>query len=467
MTSISRRSRTFIGLLILCTGGVVISHELGLLDRAGPLLVAPVVLVVLMLTIHGTWSRRVFTLLALILSAMNLAWNPSWSETLLNGITTAAFIASFFSALTTLRFTAATSPAIRRCGEFLSRQPPGRRYLALTVGGQLFGLLLNYGAIQLLGAMSVANVGREMDVELRKIRVRRMLLAIQRGFISILPWSPFSFAIVISTTLVPGASWSQAALPGAVSGLLLATTGWLLDRLLKPRSTAAIALRPGERDSWLSLMPLFTLLAMLAVILTVIHLLTGVRVLVLVMLVTPLLSVVWIGVQTAGRRPLRHVKRRVNNYLFVQLADLRSEMLLLMMAGYIGTVASPLLSAALLQLGLDPVGLPAWIMLVSIVWLIPIAGQFGMNPILVAALIAPVLPEASTMGVTPAAIVTALTAGWMLSGVSSPFTATTLLTGVFGGVSAAYVGQRWNGAFTLLCALALSVWVIVYSGQLS
>lgn len=467
MSPVPARSRAAIGLLILCIGILVLVREIGLADTVDHLMVVPVLLLVLMLGIYGTSSRRIFVLVALILSLMNLAWNLEWRETLVRGAATAGFIAAFFSALTTLKFAAASSPAIRRCGEFLSLQPPGRRYLALTIGGQLFGLLLNYGAIQLLGAMSVANVGRELGEEARKHRIRRMLLAIQRGFISILPWSPFSFAIVISTTLVPGASWTQAAPPGLVSGAILAGLGWLLDRLFKPKLDAPIPVRLKDQGSWFSIMPLLSLLLLLGLILTVAHLLTGVRILILVMVVTPLLSIAWIVIQTAGRRPARHVRRRVRNYLMVQLAGLRSEMLLLMMAGYLGTVASPLLGTGLQQLGINLAGMPAWIVLVLIVWLIPIAGQFGMNPILAAALIAPVLPESSALGVTPSAIVTALTAGWVLSGVSSPFTATTLLTGSFAGVSALHVGQRWNGWFTLLCAVALSVWVVAYSGQFS
>jgi hypothetical protein len=465
MASVPVRTRKAIGLLTLWISLMVVARELGLVASPGGLLYGPLVLLVLLLTLYVSWSRRVFVLLAAALSLMNLAWNSDWRVTLEAGIFTAGFIAAFFSALTTLKFSAASSPAIRNCGQFLSQQPPGRRYLALTFGGQLFGLLLNYGAIQLLGAMSVSNVGKELDDEIRGHRIRRMLLAIQRGFISILPWSPFSFAIVISTTLVPGASWSQAALPGLVNGAILAGVGWLLDQLFKPRLATPAPARPKAQGSWLSLLPLFFLLCLLAVILGVLHMLSGVRILVLVMIVTPLVSIAWIMVQTSRRKTMKHVKRRVTNYLMVQMTGFRSEMVLLMMAGYLGTVASPLLGTGMRYLGIDLTAMPAWALLVSIVWLIPIAGQLGMNPILFAALMAPLLPEAATLGVTPSAIITAMTAGWILSGVSSPFTATTLIVGSFAGVSSSHVGQRWNGIYTLLCAVILSAWVVVYSLQ--
>ena len=64
-----------------------------------------------------------------------------------------ASYAAFFLALTTLRDAAETSPLVRRCGQHLVAQPPGRRYAALTAGGHVFGITLSYGAIELLAAM--------------------------------------------------------------------------------------------------------------------------------------------------------------------------------------------------------------------------------------------------------------------------------------------------------------------------
>lgn len=452
-----------IGLLILGIGVLVIVQELHLSNALSHLLFIPVTLLVVLLSGYVSRSRQVFVVVAVLLTLMNLGWNPDWRSTLEKGFATAGFIATFFAALSTLKFAAASSPAIRRSGLFLSQQPPGRRYLALTVGGQLFGLLLNYGAIQLLGAMSVSSIQRTLDPEIRRHRVRRMLLAIQRGFISILPWSPFSFAILISTTLVPGASWTQAALPGLVNGIILAGLGWLLDQLFKPRLASPPPPRAKLDDNWSALLPLLFLLLLLAALLALAYLLTGIRILVLEMLIIPTLSMAWVLVQTAHRSALKHLRRRTKNYLTVQLAELRGELILLMMAGYLGTLASPLLGEALQGLGVNLLQLPAWLILIGIVWLIPLAGQFGMNPILVAAVIAPLIPDASQLSITPSAIVTAITAGWILSGVSSPFTATTLLVGKFADVSSFHVGQRWNGGFTLLCAVVLSAWVVAYA----
>jgi hypothetical protein len=76
---------------------------------------------------------------------------------------------------------------------------------------------------------------------------------------------------------------------------------------------------------------------------------------------------------------------------------------------------------------------------------------------------APILPSPAALGVTPTAVMVAITAGWTMSGASSPYTATTMLIGNFAGKSAMYVGLRWNGAYTLITCAALSVWVVLFS----
>lgn len=464
MSTVPNLARKLIGLVIVFLGFTVLAREFGLDLRYDLLMGIPLVILISLLAPFVSRVRRTFVAVALGFTLLNLLLTESWEQTLGAGIVTAAFITVFFSALTTLKFAAETSPSIQRCGRFLSQQPPGQRYAALTAGGQLFGLLLNYGSISLLGNMAMVNASLERNQEIRDHRIRRMLLAIQRGFISTLPWSPLSFAIAIPTSLIAGTSWSVCFLPGLVNGFLLAAMGWLVDSLFKPRLSAGTVVRRSPVEgNWYSVTPLVFLLVVLTLLLGGAYFLTGLRVLALVMIVVPLLSLFWVGIQNVDNRPTYQMRLRSSQYLFNSLTEFRSEMVLLMMAGYIGTVAAPLLDMALVSLNIDLVAVPAWAILVALVWLIPLVGQVGMNPILAVALIAPVLPDASELGVSPVAIVVALTAGWILSGISSPFTATTMLVGNFAGISSTHVGQRWNGLFTILCAVVLSVWVVTYA----
>lgn len=413
--------------------------------------------------VRGT--RLVFIALAVALTMMTISTLPDWLNRIEKGLGTAAFIGAFFCALNTLRNAAGTSPAIEKCGVFLAQQPPGKRYAALTVGAQAFALLLNYGAIALLGSLAMASANKEPNEEIRAHRIRRMLLAIQRGFIATLPWSPLSFAVVITTTVIPGATWAAGFWPCMITGIIVSGIGWSMDTIFKPKlsSLAPVPIRADVGGSWLTLFPLLLLLAILGSLAGFLHWLSGVRVAGIVLTVVPLIALGWIVWQARQDYPLQSLVTRSQSYINVDLPGFRGELTLLMMAGYIGTMGGMLLVPIVNAAGIDLSSIPTWLILVSLVWLIPAAGQIGMNPILAVSLFSPLLPSAASLGVEPTAIMVAITAGWSLSGACSPFTATTLLIGSFANISAAQVGLRWNGAYTLVCATVLSLWVVVYS----
>lgn len=330
------------------------------------------------------------------------------------------------------------------------------------MGGQAFALLLNYGALQLLGTLAMTNAQSEPNAEVRAHRIPRMLLAIQRGFVSTLPWSPLSFAMVISTSVIPDTSWAEAIFPGLVTSFILAAIGWGLDTAFKPRITVPrVAVPP--KGTWATMLPLVTLLIVLVVGVVVLHQITDVRIIGLVAVLVPGIALVWMVIQHWSEAPLASAASRFRTYVIKELPGYRAELILLMMAGYIGTVGSQLLGPFLLNAGLDLSTVPPWIILASFVWIIPLGGQIGMNPILAVTLIAPLIPDATSLGVEPTALVVALIAGWTISGASSPFTATTLLIGSFAGISAQRVGIVWNGLYSLICGCALTLWVLVYA----
>ncbi|NDR56274.1 hypothetical protein [Aliiruegeria sabulilitoris] len=461
MNSSHWNERVAVLLLVVVTLFVTLD-QWGLL-RLPPLVLAITALAILLMAVRVRFSRKAFVIAALVLTGLLIAYVPDGKDVLQAGLRTAAFIAAFFMALSTLRNVSETSPAIAAGGTYLAVQPPGRRYAALTLGGHLFALLLNYGAISLLGGLATASARAEPNAEIRHHRTRRMLLAIQRGFVSSLSWSPLAFSMAITNALIPGARWADVVGPGLVTAAIIAGTGWALDTAFKPRLSAPAPPRGPVEGSWTVLVPLLALLVGMGLIVGGLHELSGVSVVGIVMLTVPFLSLGWAALQHAGGAMRFSFRDRMRNYLWQDLPGYRGELTLLTMAGYIGTVGAPLLLPVVPAMGLDVTGLPAWLVVVSFVWLIPILGQFGMNPILAVTLIAPLIPAASQLGVTPAALVVSITAGWALSGAFSPFTATTLLIGSFGGVSALHVGWRWNGIFVLCSGMVLSLWVLIFA----
>jgi hypothetical protein len=205
------------------------------------------------------------------------------------------------------------------------------------------------------------------------------------------------------------------------------------------------------------------LLAILLVGVVTFSTLTQVRVVGIVAVLVPCIAIVWMLLQHRDENPVSTTGSRIKTYVLQELPGYRGELTLLMMAGFIGTAGAQLFAPMMQASGFDPSHLPSWVILVSLVWIIPLAGQIGMNPILAVTLIAPLIPAAADLGVQPTALVVAITAGWALSGASSPFTATTLLIGSFGGISATRVGLVWNGAYTLICGVVLSIWVIAFA----
>lgn len=446
------------GLLLWLVTGLVTLEAWGM-HAATALIPWVTITLVAALAVRVPPGRLAFVGAAIALSLALVLFLPEWPATFLKGTRSAAFIAAFFVALTTLRTVAQSSPAIARAGTFLALQPPGRRYAALTLGGVVFSLMLNYGAISLLGSLATASSRSEPDETIRRHRTRRMLLAIQRGFVASLPWSPLAFAMAITNALIPGARWADSVGPGLVSAVILAGTGWALDTLLKPRLASPPAPRAPAGDSWRALSPLLVLLVLIGGTVAVLHGATGIPVPGVVMLVVPLLSLGWAALQRDGA-PLG---RRIADYGTAELPRSRGEITLLMMAGFIGTIGAPLLAPVVRAAGIDPSGLPPWLILAALVWLIPLLGQVGMNPILAVTLIAPLIPDPAAMGVAPAAVVTAIAAGWAIGGASSPFTATVLLVGSFGNVSPLQVGLRWNGLYNLAVAVLLTLWVLLYA----
>ena len=90
------------------------------------------------------------------------------------------------------------------------------------------------------------------------------------------------------------------------------------------------------------------------------------------------------------------------------------------MAAFIGIMGSSLINHFAGESISFLNGIPAPIILIAIVWIMPVCGQIGMNPILAVYMIGPLIPSAEIMGIPPNSIIVALCAGWAITGISSP-----------------------------------------------
>ena len=415
-------------------------------------------------SIDARASRRAFVVIGLMLVIWAALSHDDWLSGVTAAIRSGCLIVALFTALSAIRSAAVTSAEIVETGRFLARQPPGLRYLALTIGGHLFGLILLYGSIALLGSLATESSARETDAQIRRIRTRRMLVAIQRGFAATLCWSPLGFSMALSTSLVAGARWSDVVLPCLVSAALLLLGGWALDTAFKPRVANPPPRSATETGRWLvHLRPLLLLLGVVVSGIVVLHMLTGVEVVGAVMTLVPAIAILWIFIQRAGagRGALTYTGGRIAQFVTRELPGYRGEILLLFMAAFIGSLGSFLLVPLMAQAGLDLSAVPPLLILVALIWIIPLTGQLGMNPILSVSLMIPLLPTPEAMGISPTVLITAITGGWALSGVTSPFTASVLLAGALGQVPPRQAGLVWNGPYAAVMGVVLSLWVLL------
>lgn len=374
---------------------------------------------------------------------------------------------AFFLALSSLRDAAETSKLVRRCGQHLVAQPPGRRYAALTGGGHLFGIILSYGAIELLGAMVMrANTLQAAggSEAIRALRTRRMLMAIYRGFAVMNCWSPLNLMTAVVSTAVPAAPMRMLLPIAFVVSVGMGALGWLEDRLSAARMATAGATRPSTTESWSIHLRILGLVALVMVLAELGSIVIGVSLVAAVTLIVPLIGLgwavaqAWVFVTTAHpvRRTGAILRRRMGRF-FRRVPNFRSEATVLAGSGFMGVAVGGALPAAGLApfiAHLSPIAVPLLVPVILIA-----TGQLGLNPVAVIALLGAALPDPALFGIPPAVLAFACMLGWGLAVNMTPMSASAITTARWAGVSPWTVSTAWNAAFTF-SALILS-WLAI------
>ncbi|MBK1665766.1 hypothetical protein CKO38_14465 [Rhodospirillum rubrum] len=437
----------------------------------------------LALYILSVWGRmrraaRFYILAAIAASALAAAVGKLDPEALRRAIAAMGFVATLFVSFGVLREAALTSPLVRRCGRFLAHRPPGWRYLALTLGGHLFGMILNFGVIPLLGTMvtegtRAADHPEEDADQARRATVRRLRMtqAIHRGFAATLTWSPLTVSLAVILTALPSLSWSAAApaMLGAATGFV--AIGWVMDRFSRARLRVAPPPASPEEDqgSWALVLPVLALVAAILGVGWLMEEVLGIRLVIGVMLFVPLLAAAWIVLQDSAvlgfGLALSDTATRLGHYVRDTLPAYNGELAIVGSASFIGGVVTGLLHADAVPGLLAGIGLPSWALMAIVPWLAIAFGQIGMSPVLAISLLAAAIPSPESLGLPAPVMAVTYSGSWALMAASSPFTAAVALsarvaTAPGRPVGAAAFGARDNGGFTVVCALALSLYVI-------
>ncbi len=376
-------------------------------------------------------------------------------DELVTALSRAAFLAALFSALGALREAARSSPTILDTGRLLAQQPPGRRYAAMSLGGTLFGAILNFGAVALLCGMVRDSNTLEAaggDARIQAIREKRMLLAVLRGFSTLMFWCPLTVAYAIVTTAVAAASWPAMVLLGTLATLGVLALGWLLDRLTMPRPRRRADVEPFH---WRSLAPLLGLLALVFGLALLVEETTQGQLVHGVILVVPLIALGWIALGSGWSQSAL----RMGRYLSRSVPRQNGEIAVLGNAAFLGAVIAALLPQTGVQALLDRAELPAVVIPAVLPWLVVGVGQLGANSLITVTVLAAVIGDPARFGVDPTVLGLSLVIGWGITVGSSPAAVATMMIGRLSGRTPGAIGRGWNGVYTLLALLFCSAFV--------
>lgn len=418
-----------------------------------------------------SWPPRVMLLASVILAAASLSV-PDPASLLAKAFDRATLFTTLATVLAFLREAAQTSPLVKRAGDFLIRQPPGRRYAVLTSGSHLIGLVLNFGVLNLLGTMVARSntldaAGGRADI--LAIRQRRMNLALLRGFAAGLMWSPLSVALAVVLAAVPQVRWYDVVPLGVVTSMLFMALGYAMDRVTVPKRLRGRAPPMAPSTDVRSVILLAALVGGVMAVVIAVSTLFALSLIAAVMMVAPLFAIGWIVAQHAeagAAGALRLAAERLRTRLVHLMPDSRTEVVMLGGAGFVGTVLAGLISPAAVAEMLRAASLPPILLLVLVPWAVVLGGQLGVAPIVTVAVLGAALPDPAAFGLNPVLVAVGFLAAWGLTTGSTAIAAATLIVGRLNNVSAGTVGRVWNGAYTMLGLGLLAVWLIALNALL-
>jgi hypothetical protein len=399
-------------------------------------------------------QRAVGLLLGLAGLAMG-AWSGRLPETAIGGAERALQFLVLFGAVACLRLPALASPSMRAVGDHVVRQPPGRRFLAVELGSHLFGAVLNLAGLQFVATV----IERNGDPALR----RRLAAAVLRGYSAASCWSPLFVSLAVVLTVVPGVGWLDVAPMGLFAAAVLLGVGWLSDRLARarpmpgPESAPVPGRPPGIGAAWLRVGGLFLSLFVPTILLVET---VPLSVPIAIGVIGPLYAMLWLGRIRRAGSPGAGSPTAVARSLLAEVRGhfpaLRGEVLLFTGASLFGSGLAVAIAGtgASLPLPSGDAAIPAIIVMVVAF------GALGLHPVVPMIVIGEAFPPAR-LGLPADMMAVCLMASWGLATLASPFSALALYIGRMLGVSAWTVAWRWNGAYALGSALAVSAALVL------
>lgn len=447
----------------LCLGAVLILVDIQLLAgwRWGGVLAAPFIIGYFALC----WGRIMLSAKLLLgvcaLLTLPVLLRPGGIDTLVTAFGRMTFLPAFVAALGLLRAAAGASDTVAAAGRLLVNQKPSRRYAALTLGGHIFGVLLNIGGLALLLDMTKRANTLEAghgDPRVVEIRERRMTTAVMRGFAAIAFWSPLGVAVNLLLASMPDVAWLDVAPYGFAAALAFMALGFLFDRIENPQRLLVPEPEKSEGGGkavagMIGHIVAISGLSMAAEALTHLSFQT-----ILVNLV-PLYAAGWLvaGALRAGLPPLATAFRSLRDEGVARWPGYANEISIFAASGLSGVVLADLAPTDALQAMVSTAALPAGVFAAGLALTVIATGALGVNPMISASILAATFSTITVPGLSHANVVLALSGGWVCIIGFAPLMSSLVMTAAVIGRRATEVGVRWNGRFTLA---AVILWLL-------
>ena len=446
------------GLALLTTCVAVLINQLaGDISWLSHLSVISALLYILLEWRRNVMMAKTLVLLTTVLMASAWVFMDEPLKLLVNSISLGAFFMAFFCALSFIRGAAENSDQIRRAGLHLLAQPPAWRYLALTFGANLFGLIISFGSLNLLGAMVLraeGEVTKGKSDPVSEARTRRAILAVLRGFSMVPAWSPLSIAVPMVLLSQPGLTW-QALVPWALlvaTGLIL--LGWVEDKL-----QPALPMPPGgfisTTERWSVHAPLLILIVLIFALAITVENTLQTRLVVGVMLVCPLVATAWMLLQALSANEHRRSRftHTLGRHVMVTMPGCRVELTVLFTAACIGVFVQHALPPGLINQLLEQLNISAhWLPPVAFLTIVLLT-HIAINPMMSTFILSTAIPGGDELGISQISLALAYLTGWGVGVASSPFTISNLVMAGLTGKPSKLIAYQWNLRYTLVAML--------------
>lgn len=426
---------------------------------------------VLFLFLQRQYINKVGKLLIVLalLSSVLLIWIADPLFTLQKAVSRAAFFAAFLTALAFIRLAAQRSYIVQRCGQLVVNQPPAKRYGIISAASYLFGNVLNFGVIHLLGTMMERGNTLEAAGGIQKVqdtRRKRMSLALLRGFALLPLASPFSIALTLMLANMPQLQWGPLILMGTVAAVILFVIGWLMDHLQNPppavTNSSALTANSSTpvNTSWKHLYPFLAIILGVFLLSVSIEYFAEVSLSVAIIAVFPATGLIWFLTEQHYQNKDNAFKLLSHDFPYV-INELRSEVAIISSACFFGVIMTDVIPQETIMGLLETWALSEVMLALLLCFIVASVAQFGISPFISATFLASSLAPLLAGKYSPEMLALGVMSGWTLAISASPVSISTLIMSAVNGQDPQTIAHRWNGIYSLISLAVMSLWIVI------